>query len=139
MGVTKHEIFAEVVGARNKVSISLGRMVVIRNLGADALVGQPGKIDNKILTSPHTNSIQFEGCDGRKYKVSYPLRNDEEINLHDVVKVSSSQTLYPGDSLVYKLPNQFSNQKRVLVTHKPTQVSWVQTQILDIHDGCVSI
>ena len=139
MGVTKHEIFAEVVGAKDKVRISLGRMVVIRNLGADALVGQPGKIDNKILTSPHTNSIQFEGCDGKKYKVSYPIRNDENINLHDVVKVSSSQTLYPGDSLVYKLPNQFSNQKKVLVTHKPTQVSWVQTQVLDIHDGCVSI
>ena len=141
VGVTKFDIIAEVIGANSSapVTINLGQMVVIKDLGADALVGQPGKIDNQIVCFPHISNIQFRGQNGQSYKVSYPLRNNKDINLHDVVKVSCSQTLYPGDALVYKLPNQFCTQKKVLVTHRPHQVSWVEPRVLDIHDGCVSI
>ena len=141
VGVTKYSIIAEVIGvnAPIPININLGKMVVIKDLGADALVGQPGKVDNQIICVPHTSNILFRGHDGNNYKVSYPLRNDKNIDLHDVVKVSCSQTLYPGDALVYKLPNQFCTQKKVLVTNRPTQISWVSTRVLDIHDGCVSI
>ena len=139
VGETKYDIVAEVIGTRVPVSINIGKMVVVKDLGADALLGQPGKIDNQIICIPHTSNIQFLGTDNKKHNVSYPLRNDEEISLNDVVKVSCSQTLYPGDSLKYKLPNQFCNQKKVLVTHRPSVISWISPRVLDIEDGCISI
>ena len=140
VGVTKYDVVAKVIGASNpEVTINIGKMIVIRDLGADALLGQPSKVDNCIITYPHKSNIQFKGHDGKEYKVSYPLRNNENIVLHDVIKVSCTQTLYPGDSLDYKLPNQFISQKKVLVTHRPTSLSWVSPRVLDIHDGCVSI
>ena len=49
VGVTKYDIYASVVGTRVPADINLSRMVVIDDLGADALLGMLAKIDNKIV------------------------------------------------------------------------------------------
>ena len=66
-------------------------IVVIHDLGTDLLLGQPAKIDNKIITLPHESIIRFISIAGYDYTVSYPL--------HDVLKISSSTTLFNSESV----------------------------------------
>ena len=139
VGVTKYDIHASVVGTRVPADINLSRMIVIDDLGADALLGMPAKIDNKIVTLTHINQIKFHGTDGNEHKVSYPLHNDDSIELHDVLKVSSPQTIYPEDQLIYKLPNQFYNQKKVSISPRPSNSFWIGSKLLDVSDGCVTL
>ena len=87
LGMTKYDVIVSVVGARVPVQINLGRMVVIQNLGVDALLGQPAKIDNEVVTFPHKQLIQFKDVHGIEHKVSYPLKNDDRLNLHEVVNM----------------------------------------------------
>ena len=98
-------------------------MIVINDLGTDVLLGQPTKVDNCIVTVPHLSRIEFKCVEGGKYNVSYPLRSNYSVRLHDVLKINSSTTLYPGDQYVYHLPNQFIIQKKVMVTERPTDKS----------------
>ena len=140
IGMTKHDIIVDVIGGRVPAQINLGQMIVIQNLGTDVLLGQPAKVDNEIVTFPHKKSIQFKDNHGLIHSVSYPIKNDDKLNLHQVVKVSSSQTLYPGEHFIYKLPSQFSNQRKVMITQRPSSISWIRSRILNVDsDKCIVV
>ena len=139
-GVTKFDVHASVIGTRVPAEINLSKMIVINDLGADALLGMPAKIDNHIVTLPHIQQIQFQGTEGSSHKVSYPLSNDDLITLHHVLKVSCSQVIYPDEHLSYKLPNQFVHQKKVYVSQKRNSNNdWIGGKVLDVLDGCIKI
>ena len=53
-GETKHAITARVIG-NARISLTMGRRVVDRNLCVDVFIGKPGKKDNLIVTYPHKN------------------------------------------------------------------------------------
>ena len=45
----------------------LGRCIVVRNLSADMLIGEPGNMDNKIVTIPHLKKIKLKILTERLY------------------------------------------------------------------------
>ena len=108
-------------------------------MGTDILLGQPSKVDNQIITIPHAAKIKFRGVDGTDHTVFFPLRDCEDIQLHDVLKVDSSMTLFPRDMYTYQLPNQFLNQQKICVIERPGRNSWIGSQILDVEDGCINL
>ena len=122
-GITKHDVYANVMGAANPCQIVISRLIVIKDLGTDILLGQPTKVDNCIITIPHRSQIKFKCIEGSEYTVSYPLGNKCSNNLHDVLKLDISTTLYPGDNYVYQLPNHFIMQTKVLITERPNNMS----------------
>ena len=138
-GIAKYDINALVLGLSNPSCFKIATMIVINDLGTDMLLGQPSKIDNKIITIPHASKIQFQTTDGCNHTVSYPLRTDKNMDLHDVLKVEDSVTVFPRDSYSYRLPNQFLNQKRVFITERPSKVSWIGCQVMDVIDGCITL
>ena len=46
-------------------------MVVVTNLGVDLLVGEPGKLDNKIVTISHHKIIETVDANGEAVKLPY--------------------------------------------------------------------
>ena len=76
---------------------------------------------------------------GEEFKVNYPLRYDADINLHGVLKINSSTTIFPGEKFTYQLPNQFILQKKVAVTERPSAVNWIGGQIVDVKNGCIEL
>ena len=139
IGITKYDVYATVIGTSNPCKIVISRLIVIKDLGADVLLGQPTKVDNCVITIPHKSQIQFKCTEGKEYKVSYPIRDHDFIKLHDVLKITDATTLYPGDQYSYKLPNHFIMQKKVMITERPNITPWIGGQIVDVHDGCVKL
>ena len=139
VGMAKADIYASVIGSRNLSQIKIVEMIVINNLGADVLLGQPTKVDNQIITFPHMSQIQFTGTDGRMNKIHYPLRKDDNLNINDVVRVNKPQTIFPQESFSYKLPNKFALQKKICITERPNTSPWIGSQILDVKNGVVDI
>ena len=139
VGMAKADIYASVIGSRNLSQIKIVEMIVINNLGADVLLGQPTKVDNQIITFPHMSQIQFTGTDERMNKIHYPLRKDDNLNINDVVRVNKPQTIFPQESFGYKLPNKFALQKKICITERPNTSPWIGSQILDVKNGVVDI
>ena len=110
IGIVKHEVIATVLGSLTPATIRIATMIVINDLGADILLGQPSKVDNKIITIPHEKKVHFKSVDGQDHTVIYPLQKNDDLKLHDVLKVQCSTTLYPQDTFTNRLPNQFQLQ-----------------------------
>ena len=139
VGVARYDIWATVIGPSNPCNLIVSKMIIIKDLGVDILLGQPAKIDNCIITIPHKSQIKFKAEDGIEYMVSYPLRKYDKIKLHAVMRVKTSATLLPGEKYSYQLPNHFIMQKKVMVTERPSKQPWIGGQILDIDNGCINI
>ena len=138
-GVAKYEVIACVLGTPQTSRIKIATMIVINDLGTDILLGQPSKIDNQIVTIPHAAKIQFKSTDGTCHTVPYPLRFNEKLELHGVLKVDSSVTVFPSEKYRHRLPNHFENQKKVCVTERPTEIPWIGSQLLDVQNGCIDL
>ena len=58
----------------NTVLWDLGRTVVVKNLSVDMLIGEPGNLDNKIITLPHLKQVKTMDVDGNKTFIKYWFR-----------------------------------------------------------------
>ena len=138
-GITKYDIVAAVIGTNTPSNILISKMIVIHDLGTDILLGQPAKIDNCMITVPHKSHVKFLCTEGKEHKVSYPVRYNDEIKLHEVMKVKEAVTIYPDQVYVYQLPNHFLTQNKVTVTERPSKDPWLDTQIVDVNNGCIQL
>ena len=138
-GITKYDIKAAVIGTNTPSNILISKMIVIHDLGTDILLGQPAKIDNCIITVPHKSHVKFLCTEGKEHKVSYPVRYNDEIKLHEVMKVKEALTIYPDQVFVYQLPNHFLTQNKVTVTERTSKDPWLDTQIVDVNNGCIQL
>ena len=53
------------------ITWNLGKCIVVENLGVNLLVGEPGKIDNKINTKPETRTLETLNSLGQMVSVPY--------------------------------------------------------------------
>ena len=140
VGITRYDVIAQVIGtSSSSCKIKIAKLIIIKDLGVDILLGQPAKIDNCIVTIPHKSLILFKSIDNADQKVSYPLRNNKELKLHAVMRVKNSVTIFPGEQYTHHLPNQFMMQKKALITERPSNLSWIKSQIVDVANGLVTI
>ena len=59
----------------NTVLWDLGKTVVVRNLSVDMLIGEPGKLDNQIITLPHLKQVKTKDVDGNTTFIRYWHKN----------------------------------------------------------------
>ena len=59
---------------------NLGKCVIIKNLSVQVLIGEPGKLDNGIVTLPHIKNIQTADINGDLVYLDYS--NIEEKRRH---------------------------------------------------------
>ena len=120
IGQSLHPVTANVLNLRVPVTINLGHCLIIKNLGTPVLIGQPTKISHKIVTLPHLNQINFEDIHNVKHTIKYPLSAPSEFIQSHACKIENKRSiLYPGDELIYKLPQKFKNVKHVSFSPRP--------------------
>ena len=64
VGQTTEDINLYPQGVDNLLCWNLGKAVVVNNLGTDILIGEPGKVDNKIATLPQKKMVECVGYNG---------------------------------------------------------------------------
>ena len=60
VGQSMDELTVSVVHSGTPIKLSTGKMVIVKNLGVDMLLGEPCKRENEIITIPHQSMIEFK-------------------------------------------------------------------------------
>ena len=61
----------------NTVLWDLGKCVIVKNLSVDLLIGEPGKLDNQIVTLPHLKKAKTKDVNGRTTFINYWHKNQD--------------------------------------------------------------
>ena len=78
-GQTKHPVTIRVCGDNYLAPINLGICLVVRNLGANVLIGEPAKENHEIVTFPHLREICFKDTEGIRRRCNM-LKKDCKSN-----------------------------------------------------------
>ena len=118
----------------------LGRLVVVKNLGVDLLVGEPAKSDNEIVTFPHQRLIEMWNSAGKRVKLPYFSKVKSPTSIFQC-KAPSNETIYPSAKLRIKLPVNFWGAGSVIITPKNPKIhSWLKPHEATIDGyGCVVV
>ena len=117
----------------NPIILNLGKMIIVKNLGVDILLGEPGKQDNEIVTIPHKKLVEFTAVDGKRVRLAYSSKyiTFESSTFH--CKSTKQETIYPNQSLKISLPIGMRNATEVAVTARnPSLHPWVKCKILPV-------
>ena len=139
-GQTVLSVFIDVQGAAQPIKWNLGKMVVVANLGVDILIGEPGKVDNKIVTIPHHKVIEALDIHNKKVRLPYSPKKKPNFN-YVPCRVVRTETIYQGGGLTYKLPPEFRNASYVNISPRRNSLHpWLESKNLKvIEDGSVLI
>ena len=126
MGQSKDpvEIMCQTNNGRTK--IYLGVVLIINNLGAKCLIGEPGKQRNSIVCLPKQKLVLMSDLDGIAYT---PYASVE--SLYKLIRADINLTLSPGDSYAYTLPEAFSNQGNIAITPRSDTAYWLKPSIVE--------
>ena len=107
LGQTVDDIYVDTKFQSHRISINLGKVTVIKNLGASLLLGEPGKASNSITTDPKKRIIIAER-EGRFLMKPYL---DADSSTSTVCRVEERRiTVFPDEALELEVPEhlQFS-------------------------------
>ena len=138
-GQTYNDITVTIRHKGKPIVWKLGRLVVVKNLGVDLLVGEPAKIDNEIVTFPHKRLIEMWNSAGKRVKLPYFSQIKYPSTSIFQCKAPSNETIYPSSKLKIKLPVDFWGAGSVIMTPKnPKTHTWIKPHeaAVDGH-GCV--
>ena len=104
LGVVVDDIQVNVFNTSPPVILTLKNAVVIKNLGSNILIGEPGKMDNDIVTFPREKLIKLININGEAVKIPYHSRKGQPAQNYKACQVKSQTTLYPGDQINIPIP-----------------------------------
>ena len=97
LGVISRAVVVQVLDTKSNASFTLWDLVVVKNLGQQILIGEPGKRDNSIMTNPVKKIITFPNIHGQLTSVPYlsKVTDDNKIQFVHVllVKIHLAQGL----------------------------------------------
>ena len=140
-GQTIENVGMKVEGASKSISWELGKMVVVRNLGVDILVGEPGKADNKVVTIPHKKVIEVLDDAGRKVVLPYCPKNRKTCNNYAPCKAMKNEVIFPDESIVYELPPKMQNESVINISPRRfSSYTWLEPRNINVQkNGTVLI
>ena len=119
-----------VIHTGKAIEFDVGKMVIVKNLGVDVLLGEPCKRDNEIVTIPHRSLVEVRNTEGKKIKLPYTsLIGNVEV---EHCKAISSQTIYPG-SIINTSVKNFSNEPVTLIPRP--RYNWIKPGIYMVKEN----
>ena len=97
LGVVSDHIILDICDSKSPAKILLRQAVVVLNLGPYVLIGEPGKMDNGIITYPQEKLIQIVNLSGNIIKIPYRSHNIKPSKYHQAHSVKQSTVLYPQE------------------------------------------
>ena len=116
------------------ICLTLTHVTVVEALSTDLLIGEPGKMENKIITIPFDRLIQLE-FRGKHYTIPYAVKQP----VSRVARVTHSQTISPGETMFWKVPAQYLKHDRLDIQPRREDRDWFPAQIRIIEDGYIKI
>ena len=127
-GQTLQDIKLEVQGARSPITWDLGKMVVVSNLGVDLLVGEPGKVDNRIITIPHKRIIEVKDVNDKTIRLPYSPKVSTSACYFTPCRATKSETIYPGSCTTYHLPMELRTARYVnIAPRRESPFPWIKS------------
>ena len=117
-------------------SINLQTAVVIENLGADALCGEPAKKFNALNTVSERSLISLKRGGKKRYK---PYHNSSGPRGYDICKVGTNDTIYNDHSLQYVLPEDMQHDSVFVVSPRRSTVPWFRPGIYPASMGKIEL
>ena len=90
---------------------------LVKNLGAQILIGEPGKEDNMIVTIPHKKLIEFTNSEQKRIRLPYSqakLSGQESLTFY--CKAPKTEVIYEGESIKVLLPPGMRDRKNVAIS-----------------------
>ena len=140
-GQALDDVSMEVRGSKQPLFWNLHKMVVVKNLGVDILIGEPGKADNKIVTIPHHKIIKV-GDDKKKITLPYWPKKAFSTSKYVACKAVKTQVIYPEEEITFELPAELKTETRVNLMPRRSSVhcTWINpSNSLVRSDGSVGI
>ena len=115
VGQAIHDVIVNTKFNSSRVPINLGKAVVIKNLGATMILGEPGKYRNNISTDPRNRMIVAE-VEGRIHRKPYYDQHSEA----SVCRISSNTvTIFPNESVTLSVPDHLRNTDVLVTPRRP--------------------
>ena len=130
IGQTKGNVTLKIPHNSSSISWDLGKCVVVDNLGVNILIGEPAKIDNKIITKSHLKIIETRDSNGKTVEIPYFDKKDEHRFL---CRSPKSQVVLQGESLTFLLPPRLHNETHLAVSPiKENSHNFVKPEIVEV-------
>ena len=132
VGQSAQPVEIEAITKEGFVTIKLGIVLVIRNLGVDVLIGEPGKKQNNIVCWPKQEMILFADAlhTAPYFKAKKP---------YTLARVSNPTVLQPGEEWEFALPSDMAHLNYVSVAPRPEARKWLEAGILEVTDGIIKL
>ena len=97
--------------------MQLGKIIVVKNLGAQILIGEPGKEDNMIITIPHKKLVEFTNSEQKRIRLPYSQAKSANLESSTFYcKAPKSETIYKGENIKILLPPGMKDGKYVAIS-----------------------
>ena len=116
------------------VMLELGIVLVIANLGASCLLGEPAKSRNNIVCLPRLKLIVIAKGD-----VVHSVPYYQGSCKYSLLRAIKTQILAPGDSLQLPIPEHLSTETCLSLTPRSNSTEWLQTSMVNPTDGVISL
>ena len=103
--------------------INLGKVLIVKNLGSDILIGEPGKSRNRIQTVPHRRMIEMEVGDIKLTKPYLDSRYNFNRQYH-AARIDVSRTIYPNEEYSWPVPAELLHASHILCNPRRTDQNW---------------
>ena len=115
--------------------IRLKHVVVIDQLNADILIGEPGKKDNDIVTYPS------------QQKISIPFKHERHVYTYShtrgpvskIARIPESTVTYPGENYFWPVPEMYSQLSHLQIQPRLKSQKWFQANTCQVQNGNVCL
>ena len=114
--------------------VHLGYVLIIANLGACCILGEPAKQKNNIVCLPKQKIVLLTNGDEVQY-----APYDTGTPKHSLVRAVNNQVLAPGDELEYILPDYFSTEELVCITPHISALQWIKPTSMAPCNGTIRL
>ena len=112
LGESEHDVIVDTMFQSQHVPINLGRVTVIKDLGAMMILGEPGKFSNSLSTDAKNRMVFLE----QEGKILSKPYYEADNKTTEVCRIESGPaTIFPGDHINMVVPENFQG-KPVLIT-----------------------
>ena len=139
MGETGSNVSLQLV-SKHDVKWDLGKCIIVKNLGVPILIGEPGKLDNKIITVPQ-ELILTKNVQGTLITLPYHVKTANNLNYsrHFLCTAQETITLYPEDTYDMAVPSSLNNCEAAVTPRLEFDVTWLAPRVLRIVDSKVKL
>ena len=114
IGETEHDVVVDTRFGSKKVSINLGRITIIPDLGSDLILGEPGKVRNNISTNPANKTIS---CNREGHVMTKPYF-DPQNSSPSICRIQEHTTIFPDDEVQLPVPENLQHSTVTIVPRK---------------------